>query len=194
MDKVARIYTDGSCHGNPGAGGYCAIVLCDGITREVKGSDWHTTNNRMELTAVIEGLKLIADPYDAHILSDSKYVVEPIRRGNLRAYVNSPDRKNADLWEKILRLSAFHKLTAEWVRGHSGNRLNQYCDKMANQEATRVEREKDIRLFVFKELLSDILATPDQIARAYSGDSRWLETVKKYHKQYFEHYDMLLAP
>lgn len=191
MDRKAIIYTDGSCHGNPGPGGYAAIALYNGTTLEVHGSAWRTTNNRMELTAVIQGLKLLTEPCAAHVISDSCYVVNPIRGGNLRGYVNTPNRSNADLWAQVLRLSAFHKLTAEWVKGHAGNRLNQRCDSLANNEAVKVEQEKAVRLFVFRELVRDIMVSPEQIA-AHSGFD--LETIRKYHRQYFERYNAAQKP
>ena len=178
MENKAIIYTDGSCHGNPGPGGYAAIVLVNGVTREAHGSDWYTTNNRMELTAVIEGLKIIPDSGYAHIISDSTYVVNPIQHGNFRNYAASSNHANADLWEKILRLSAFHTLTAEWVKGHSGNKYNQRCDFLANKEASRAEQESRIRRMVFRALILDILATPEQISAQYG----------KYHQLYLSYH------
>lgn len=191
MLNTATIYTDGSCHGNPGPGGYAAIVLYNGVTLEVHGSAWHTTNNRMELTAVIRGLKLLTEPCAAHIISDSRYVVNPIRAGNLRGYVNAPNRSNADLWAQVLRLSTLHTLTAEWVKAHAGNRLNQRCDSLANNEAAKVEQEKAVRMFVFRELVRDIMASPEQIA-AHSGFD--LAVIRKYHQQYFERYNAVQKP
>lgn len=123
MQKVT-IYTDGSCHGNPGAGGYAAIVFVGGAIREVRGSDFYTTNNRMELKAVIEGLRLIDRPSDVTIITDSQYVARPIERGNILSYANAPGRKNADLWQEVARLSAWHNMSSKWVRGHSGNKYN----------------------------------------------------------------------
>ena len=178
------MYTDGSCHGNPGPGGYAAIILQEGMTREVHGSAWHTTNNRMELTAVVEGLKLLSQPSRVTIVTDSKYVANQINRRNLKSFANEPGRKNADLWQHILRLSKKHDLYAEWVRGHSGNKLNQRCDSLANMEATRLEQERDIRLFVVAELVKDMRATPDAIARKLPGYP--VETVRKYYEQFFK--------
>ena len=181
MDNVT-IYTDGSCHGNPGAGGYAAVALCNGVTREVHGSDWYTTNNRMELMAVIEGLRLLSSPSRVKIVTDSKYVANQINRGNLRAYVNTPGRKNADLWQLILQFSVIHELTAEWVRGHSGNKLNQRCDSLANMEASRVEQEKEIRMDTFSDLLKDNTLTAKEIADCHHHP---LQAVRKYHTQFF---------
>lgn len=181
----ALIYTDGACLGNPGPGGYAAIVSYDGITREVHGSDWHTTNNRMELTAVIQGLKLVPpDSCYAHIISDSRYVVNPIQSGNLRGYMQAQNRSNLDLWQQVLNLSMFLTLTAEWVKGHSGHGLNQRCDSLASNEAKRAKTEQGTRILVFRELLADVLITPERIAAKYGIND--LETVRKYYAQFFE--------
>lgn len=186
MNRRAVIYTDGSCHGNPGPGGYAAVVLLSNGSRlEVHGSHWHTTNNRMELTAVIQGLKLLSEPTAAKIVSDSRYVVNPISRGNLKGYLRNSKCKNGDLWEQVLRLSAFHTLTAEWVQGHAGSGMNELCDRLANKEARRVEEESEIRQFVFRELLRDLKATPEQIAQKF-GYGAGLAVIRKYHEQYFE--------
>ena len=187
MSKNVVIYTDGSCLGNPGPGGYAAIVLQGGITKEVRGSDWYTTNNRMELMAVIQGLKLVNEPSSILIITDSKYVANQINRGNLRGFTNEPGRKNADLWQKILRLSELHhSLTAKWVKGHAGNKLNQRCDSLANMEAQRVKSEKDVRNFTFAELLKNITASPESIAARYPGGGYPIQVVQKYHQKFFE--------
>lgn len=184
--KDVVIYTDGSCHGNPGPGGYAAIVLQNGMTKEVRGSDWYTTNNRMELMAVIEGLKLIGEPSHITIITDSKYVANQINRGNLRAFIRQPDRKNVDLWQIILRISELHhSLKAKWVKGHAGDKLNQRCDSLANMEARRVKEETEVRTFVFSELLLDVTASPEAIAKKY-GQSYPIDTVQKYYKQFFD--------
>lgn len=186
MDKVT-IYTDGSCHGNPGPGGYAAIVLHKDNTKEVHGCDWYTTNNRMELKAVIEGLRMLTQPSEVTIITDSQYVAKTINRGNLRAYVNTPNRKNADLWEQIMRLAEWHTIDAKWVRGHSGNKLNQRCDSLANREASSVEHEKEIRLTVFQELLKDVTVSAEMIARKFKYNRN---TVEKYYTQFFNRYSV----
>lgn len=183
--STVTIYTDGSCHGNPGPGGYAAIVLQDGVTKEVHGSDWYTTNNRMELTAVIEGLKLLSSPSNVVIVTDSKYVANQINKGNLRDFLSTPGRKNADLWEKIMRLSKWHTVSAEWVKGHAGNKLNQRCDSIANREATLLEKEREIRQLTFAELLADVTTTPEAIAQKHQEQGQ-LTTIKKYYRQFFE--------
>lgn len=185
MDRVT-IYTDGSCHGNPGPGGYAAILLHKDNTKEVHGSDWYTTNNRMELKAVIEGLRLLTRPSEVTIITDSQYVAKTINRGNLRAYVNTPGRKNADLWEQILRLSTWHKVTAKWIRGHAGNKYNQKCDTIANREASQLEKEKGLRIKIFTDLLTDMSTPADALAKKHKCP---LGVVEKYYAQFFEKYN-----
>lgn len=184
MDKVT-IYTDGSCHGNPGPGGYAAILLHKNNTKEVHGSDWYTTNNRMELKAVIEGLRMLTQPSEVIIVTDSQYVAKTVNKGNMRAYVNAPGRKNADLWEQIMRLSEWHTVKAQWVKGHSGDKLNQRCDFLANREASQLEKEKEIRIIVFSELLKDITTSAESIAERHKYS---LNVVEKYYTQFFDRY------
>jgi len=142
--KTLKIFTDGSCLKNPGgAGGYCAVIT-DGEERVViKGGEKETTNNRMELMAVIKALEKIKNSYHIEIYSDSKYVVEGI---------NSWIKKwktygwngiaNKDLWMTIDKLLQKHlSVRAVWVRGHSGHPENEYCDKVAKEEARKVRRE-----------------------------------------------------
>lgn len=183
MGKRVTIYTDGSCHGNPGPGGYAAIVFENGIVKEVHGSDFCTTNNRMELIAVIEGLKLLYEPSTVKIITDSKYVERTINSGDLKAFANTPGRSNADLWQIMARQSIIHSISAEWVKGHSGNKYNSRCDYLANYEATNVEREKKIRSVVFQELLKDITIPAKTIAKKHNAS---LNIVEKYYKQYFD--------
>lgn len=187
MGQRVTIYTDGSCHGNPGPGGYAAVVFENGMTREVHGSDFYATNNRMELKAVIEGLRLLNEASKVKIITDSKYVANTINRGNLRAYANTPNRANADMWQEIAKLSEWHTLSAEWVKGHSGNRFNQRCDSLANAEASRVEQERHTRQIVFKELLMDITISAKEISHKHNLS---LNTVEKYYRQYLDKYSV----
>lgn len=185
VEKVT-IYSDGSCHGNPGPGGYAAIILkSDGKTINVSGSDWYTTNNRMELTAVIEGLKLLSSPSIVTIITDSKYVADQINRGNLRVLISNQKKKNLDLWEKVLNLSKKHTLSAKWVKGHAGNKLNEKCDALANEEVRKLEHEKDIRHHTIAELLLNPAESPENIARRYPGSCS-VKTVQKYYEQFME--------
>ena len=136
--KSVVIYTDGSCLGNPGPGGYGAILDFHGRRKELSGGYRLTTNNRMELLAVIEGLAALKEPCDVTLYSDSQYVVNAMnagwpqgwkakgwrRKGNQRAV-------NPDLWERLLRLCETHQVTFKWVRGHSGHPENERCDALA---------------------------------------------------------------
>ena len=137
--KQVVIYTDGSCEGNPGPGGYAAIIEEDGARREVVGADPKTTNNRMELMAAIEALGSLAGRTRVHIASDSQYVVLGITQ-----WVHSWQRKgwktaskepvkNRDLWEKLVEQNARHEVTWEWIKGHSGHPQNEEVDLLAKQ-------------------------------------------------------------
>lgn len=128
---------------------------------------------------------MLTRPSEATIITDSQYIAKTINRGNLRAFVNTPGRKNADLWEQVMRLAEWHTIKAQWVRGHSGNKLNQRCDAIANREASLLEKEKKTRLIVFSELLKDVTITAEEIARQYKCS---LNTVEKYYYQFFDRY------
>jgi ribonuclease HI len=141
----------------------------------------------MELKAVIEGLCLLNEASKVKIITDSKYVANTINRGNLRAYANTPNRKNADMWQKIAKLSEWHTLSAEWVKGHAGNHFNQRCDNLANAEACKVAQEKRTRQIVFRELLKDITIPAKTIAKMHNLS---LNTVEKYYRQYLDKYSV----
>ena len=137
--SVVEIYTDGACRGNPGPGGWGALLSFGEREKELAGAEEHTTNNRMELTAVIRALEALKRPVEARIFTDSEYV----RRG-ITEWVSSwkargwktADRKpvkNQDLWEELDRLAAQHKLEWHWVKGHSGIPGNERVDRLANQ-------------------------------------------------------------
>ena len=187
MRRVS-IYTDGSCHGNPGYGGYAAVVLENGVTKEVHGGDFHTTANRMELTAVIEGINLLCSASEITIYTDSRYVANNINRKDLRAYVKTYKRKNADLWEQILQLSIVHKISAIWIKGHNGDKFNQRCDYLANGEAYKMEKETPLRLAVFSEMLIDICAPAEKIAKKHNMS---VHTVRKYQDQFMLHRNLV---
>lgn len=136
--KKVDIYTDGACSGNPGAGGYCAILIFNGIEKMVSGGAEDTTNNRMELIAVIEGLKALKEPCEVDLYSDSQYVINAINEKWLEGWVHSGWRaeskksvKNVDLWETLLPLIKKHKVNFIKVKGHSDNEYNNRCDKIA---------------------------------------------------------------
>lgn len=142
-DDVVTINTDGSCLGNPGVGGWAAILTYKGIEREISGGcDCRTTNNRMELTAVIEGLKALKRPCTVVIRSDSEYVVAGINE-RVRAWQKHKWRgcnANIDLWKTILGYMDYHNaVVAMWVKSHNDDPKNERCDKLAKSEARQIK-------------------------------------------------------
>ena len=142
--KTVTLYTDGACSGNPGPGGWGAILLYGAHRRELSGGERSTTNNRMELTAVIEGLRLLKEPCTVELWSDSRYVIDALDKGwarswQKRGWVKS-DKKpalNVDLWEQLLPLIQTHQVHYHWVKGHASNEKNNRCDQMAVAESKR---------------------------------------------------------
>lgn len=137
MKKVV-IYTDGACSGNPGPGGWGTILMYDGIKKEISGGKKDTTNNVMEITAVIEGLKLLKYPCEVEIYSDSAYVVNAFNQHWIdgwkkNGWKNSSKEevKNRELWEELDKLANIHTVTFIKVKGHSDNELNNRCDELA---------------------------------------------------------------
>ena len=137
MDEVI-IYTDGACSGNPGKGGWGAILMCGNSRKEISGGEMETTNNRMELTAPIEALRLLKRPCNVKIYSDSAYLVNAFLQGWIYNWqkngwktADKKDVKNRELWEEIYKFTKIHNI--EWikVKGHSDNEFNNLCDKMA---------------------------------------------------------------
>lgn len=144
--KKVHIHTDGSCLGNPGRGGWAAVLQsADGSAcKELKGGYAHTTNNRMEILAVIEGLLALKEPCEADVYSDSQYVCNAVEKHWLtswkkRNWIKADKKpvKNRDLWERMLPLLQQHKVRFIWLRGHSGHALNERCDELARGEAGR---------------------------------------------------------
>ena len=137
-NKQVTLYSDGSSLGNPGPGGYGGILEFNGHEKEFYGGEAHTTNNRMELRGVIEGLKLMKEPCDITVISDSSYVVNAINSW-LKGWVKKEFKKvkNVDLWKEYLEYAKPHKVTGVWVRGHDGHEENERCDKLAYDEAQR---------------------------------------------------------
>ena len=139
--KTVTLYTDGACSGNPGPGGWGAILEYNGIKREMSGGENLTTNNRMELTGVIRGLQALKEPCIVELYSDSKYVIDALEKGwavgwQKRGWVKS-DKKpalNPDLWEQLLALTQIHQLRYHWVKGHGENSMNNRCDELAVTE------------------------------------------------------------
>ena len=136
--KTVTIYTDGACSGNPGPGGWGAILEWNGVEKELSGGAADTTNNRMELTAVIRALSLLKEPCIVELWSDSKYVIDGLSKGwakgwKAKGWVKS-DKKpalNSDLWEQLLALTTQHQLHYHWVKGHADNPKNNRCDELA---------------------------------------------------------------
>ena len=138
--KQITLYSDGSSLGNPGPGGYGGILEFKGNGKEYSGAAAHTTNNRMELQGVIEGLKLLKEPCDVEVISDSSYVVKAINEW-LAGWVrkNFAKVKNVDLWEAYLEAASTHNVSGTWVRGHNGHPENERCDELARDEAERIK-------------------------------------------------------
>jgi ribonuclease HI len=136
--KKITLYADGSSLGNPGPGGYGGILEYRGHRREYHGGEPETTNNRMELRGVIEGLKLLKEPCDVTVVSDSSYVVKAINEW-LPAWIKRDFKKvkNPDLWREYLEVSRPHTVRGVWVRGHDGHPENERCDQLAREEAER---------------------------------------------------------
>jgi ribonuclease HI len=137
MSEVIEIYTDGACSGNPGKGGWGAVLLCGHHKKEIYGFAEHTTNNQMELKATIESLKTIKKPSEIILYTDSIYVKDGITKWIIdwkkNGWRNSRRQpvKNIDLWQELDLLILEHKITWKWVRGHSGNKYNEIADQLA---------------------------------------------------------------
>lgn len=142
--KKIELFTDGACKGNPGPGGYGAILRYNGVEKELSGGEAQTTNNRMELTAVIAGLSALKEPCEVVITTDSKYVCDAMQKGWARSWKKNNWRKgdkkpalNPDLWEKLLELCDKHKCVFNWIKGHNGHAENERCDSLAVNEAKK---------------------------------------------------------
>ena len=137
MNKIL-IYTDGACSGNPGPGGWAAVLLWNGIERGICGRKTYTTNNEMELTAVIQALSLLKDgQWEVEIHTDSKYVADSITKGWVFNWIKRGEinkRPNGDLWLQCVNLLSRVKHSIIWVKGHNGNKYNELCDKMAVEQ------------------------------------------------------------
>jgi ribonuclease HI len=137
------LHCDGACRGNPGVGGYGAILQCEDHEKELSGACPDTTNNRMELTAAIEGLSILQEPCSVRVITDSQYlqkgITEWIQNWRQKGWKTSARKKvlNRDLWERLLELCERHKVDWEWVPGHSGQPLNERCDQLANDAIDR---------------------------------------------------------
>ena len=139
--KYVEIFTDGACSGNPGPGGYGAILRCEGREKELSGGEAHTTNNRMELMGVITALSALKYSCKVRLTTDSKYVVDGITKGwaagwKKRGWKKSDGKPalNPDLWEKLLNLLEQHEVEFCWIKGHAGHEENERCDRLAVEQ------------------------------------------------------------
>lgn len=142
--KKVEIFTDGACSGNPGPGGWGAILRCNGTEKELSGGEKDTTNNRMELTAVISALKALKYPCEVTVTTDSKYVYESVTKGWVYSWQKNGWRKadkkpalNPDLWSELLTLLDMHNVTFVWVKGHNEHPENERCDRLAVAECEK---------------------------------------------------------
>lgn len=136
--KKIEIYTDGACTGNPGKGGYGAVLIYNGTEKQISKGFKNTTNNRMELLACIDALKMLKEPCNVSLYSDSKYLTDAINKGWLSGWIKNgwkkADKKkvlNVDLWIELMELLKKHTVTFIWVKGHNGNKYNEICDRLA---------------------------------------------------------------
>ena len=146
--KEVNLYTDGACRGNPGRGGYAAILVYGKYEKEISGGEVLTTNNRMELLAAISGLEALKEPCIVNLYSDSKYLVDAFNEGWIYAWREKgwkrgkDELKNPDLWERIYGLSKIHKISFIWVKGHNGHDYNERCDTLATAYADSLISEE----------------------------------------------------
>ena len=145
--KNIELFTDGACSGNPGPGGWGAILRYNGIEKELCGGEESTTNNRMELTAVIEGLKALKETCNVSVCTDSKYVCDGMNLGWAEGWRSrgwkKADKKpalNPDLWGELLDLTQKHRVTFNWIKGHAGHPENERCDKLAVRETEKYSK------------------------------------------------------
>lgn len=143
--KKVLIYTDGACSGNPGPGGWGAILKYGEAEKEISGGEALTTNNRMELTAAIMALSALKEPCEVDLYSDSKYLIDSLSKGWVYSWQKAGFKKkgkdvpNTDLWIKLLQLFNIHKVNLIWVKGHAENEYNNRCDKLAVSEWKRLK-------------------------------------------------------
>lgn len=142
--KTVEIFTDGACSGNPGPGGWGAILRFGKITKELSGGEAQTTNNRMELSAVIAALSALKEPCKVILTSDSKYIIDAVTLGwakkwQANGWMRNRKEKalNPDLWEELLRLLSIHTVEFVWVKGHAGHPENERCDALAVMESKK---------------------------------------------------------
>ena len=141
--KKVQIYTDGACSGNPGPGGWGAILMYGSAVKELSGGEDITTNNRMELISVIRALEALREPCAVELYTDSQYVANAINLGWLKSWIKlgwkrkSGEVKNPDLWQMLVPLLEMHQITFIWVKGHAENEYNNRCDELAVSESKK---------------------------------------------------------
>ena len=144
--KKVTIYTDGACSGNPGPGGWAAVLQYGDKTRELSGGEAQTTNNRMELLAAISALELLKEPCEVALYTDSQYLCNAINKGWLKGWKakgwkrKEGELKNPDLWQRLDALLTTHTVTFHWVKGHADNEFNNRCDALAVSEREKFAR------------------------------------------------------
>ena len=145
--KKVELYTDGACSGNPGPGGWGAILRFGQREKELSGGAAATTNNRMELTAVIQGLQALKELCQVTVYSDSKYFADSVQKGWVYGWKKKGWKKadgkpalNVDLWEELLALLALHKVEIVWIKGHAGHPENERCDRLAVAESEKYKK------------------------------------------------------
>ncbi len=146
MLKEVEIYTDGACSGNPGNGGWASILSYKGIEKEISGGEENTTNNRMELLAIIKGLEMLKEKCNVKLYSDSQYAVSAFSEGWVDGWImsgwkNASNKpvKNCDLWQRLIELTRVHNVEFIKVKGHSDNEKNNRCDALARKEITKLK-------------------------------------------------------
>ena len=146
--KTVELFTDGACSGNPGPGGWGAVLRFNGIEKELSGGEASTTNNRMELSAVIAGLSALKEPCKVKLCTDSKYVADGLDKGWAESWQKRGWRKgdgkpalNPDLWEELLRLTHVHVVEITWIKGHNGHPENERCDALAVAETKKFKND-----------------------------------------------------
>ena len=150
--KQIQLFTDGACSGNPGPGGYGALLKYGDYVKELSGGFRNTTNNRMELMAIIEGLSQLKEPCRVSVVTDSRYVIDAVQKGwvyrwRANRWMRNKHEKalNVDLWKRLLALLKKHDVTFSWIRGHSGHPENERCDHLAVTAAAQPNLPQDIR-------------------------------------------------